>query len=647
MNRRIVYTTLLFLFCSGFIYGQTEKSNKTIIKDNHLFYVHEVLKGQTLYGLSKTYNVSVEELTAQNPSVKQGLKIGEQLYIQASKIKVELYAVKRGETLYSIAKNKGVTEQELLALNSGMDKMLVVGQEIVVPLVKIEIVEEETATSISTQENLNRKQKKTLAEEQERQRKEQETATSEQKPQSPPPSVKKTDSVFHVVELGETLYGISRKYKVTVEQIKQANPEAGETIRIGQRIYIPGVKSESQQQTVKENTPQQKDDVVIKEGTKKSEYTVYVLIPLYLAQVDGINPASIKTLADYKKIKPFEFVQFYESLLLAANDVSAKYPRVKINLYVEDVSSTTLVESLITSGKLDNADLIIGPFFSKEFASICQYAKNKNISLVNPFSEAFEYCGTPVYKGTASSILQGEAFARYVLEKYPAGANIILAGYQSEKENKQIADYKAGLRTVFEQSGKTISIHEANLKSGGISSIKSAMSSLHENFVITFFEGELSVTNFTQNMYAAKFTNVSLVAPETWLDYDNIETEYFMNLKTHYISQFFVDYSNPKVIRFIDAFRNDYDTEPTLSMYAFQGYDFTYYFLSKLCETGTSFQSYLKDDDLLSTKFHFIPSSKSASVLENSYVHIFKLKDYKYIDAYSDDLKETPKPRRR
>jgi LysM repeat protein len=637
MNRKIVYLTLMFIFCFGFVFSQTEKSNKTIVKDNHLFYVHDVQKGQTLYGLSKMYNVSIDEITTHNPSVKQGLKIGEQLYILASKMKVELYAVKKGETLYSIARNRGITEPELLAFNPGISQTLSIGQEIVVPQVEIIVVEEDVATTISSEENLTRKQKKALKEEEERQRKEKERIENQN-------ITKESDSVFHIVELGETLYSISRKYRITVDEIKNADPEIGETISIGQRIYIPIEKEQQRVQFVDESKA--KEDVVIKEGVKRQEYTVFVLMPLYLSQVDAIEPANIKSLADYKKVKSFDFIQFYEAVLLAAEDISVKYPNVKINLYVEDVSSTSLTEALVKSEKLDDADLIIGPFHAKEFGIICQYARNKDIALVNPFSEAFEFCGVPVYKGTTSATYQGEAFARYVLTKYP-NANIIFASYQSDSENKQISAYKSGMRTIFNQSGKTINIHDVNLKSGGISGIKSAISSFNENFVFTFFEGELSVTNFTQNLNAAKLSNLTLVAPESWLDYDNIETEYFMNLKTHYIAQYFVNFSNPKVIKFIDAFRNAYDTEPALNLYAFQGYDFTYYFLSKLCETGTSFQSFNKDEDLLSTKFHFAPSSKSSSVLENSYVHIFKLRNYKYVDAYSDDLEEEVKPRRR
>ncbi|MDR0367879.1 MAG: LysM peptidoglycan-binding domain-containing protein, partial [Bacteroidales bacterium] len=569
MNRKVVYGVLMLMFCCGIGYSQTEKSNKTVVEDNRLFYVHEVVKGQTLYGLSKMYGVSIDEITNRNPSAKQGLKIGDRLYIQASKISVEMYAVKRGETLYAIAKNRRITESELLALNPGMSESLSEGQEIVVPLIKIVVVEEDVATAISSEENLTRRQKKALKEEEERRRKD------EQITQDTPTKTQEADSLFHIVEQGETLYGIARKYGLTVYEIKDANPELGETLAVGERIYIPLKDTDiSQLQTDERDIMEEKENIVIKEGTQKQEYTVFVLLPLYLSEAEAIDPMKIKSLPDYKKVKSFDFIQFYEALLLAAEDVSAKYPQVKINLYVEDVNSAALAENLVSSGKLDQADLIIGPFHAKEFNVVCQYAQRKNVLLVNPFSEVFEYCGVPVYKGTSSFALRGEAFARYLLTKY-SGINIIFAGYQSNNENKQIAEYKTGMRKVFDRSDKTVNIQDVNLKSGGISGIKSAMSNFNENFVFTFFEGELSVTNFTQNLNAAKLSRLTLVTPESWLDYDNIETEYFMNLNTHYIAQFFVDYSNPRVIRFIDAFRNAYETEPSLELYAFQGYDFT------------------------------------------------------------------------
>ena len=546
MLRKIICIVFLMSVSVGIVFSQTEKSEKTIVINNKLFYSHKVEKGQTLYRLSKMYQVSVEEITAYNPNTQEGLKIGEIVYIPASKQEVE-------------------------------------------------------------------------------------------------PKTVKIDSVFHTVEKGETLYGIARKYEINVETIKKANPSISETLTIGERIYIPVTKG----------VTTEKNDIsspILYQGVKKSSYTVYLLMPLRLSEAATIEPLRIKSLYDYNTIKPFAFIQFYEAMLLAAEDISKKYSQTKIYLYVEDVETSTQITELIKSGKLDNADMIIGPFQGKEFSILCQYAKNNDILLVNPFSSTFDSYNALTYKSTTTNTYFGEAFANYLVEKYPTNVNIIFANNQSAEESRQIEAYRAGMQKIIDKSGKRITIQEVNIKNGGISAIKSAMNNVEENFLFAFFEGELMVTNFIQNLYSAKTENLTLVAPEKWLDYDNIETEYFMKLNTHYISQYFVNYSNPKVIRFIDAFRNAYDIEPTLPLYAFQGYDFTYYFLSKLCETGTILESFDNNEHLLSTKFKFVLSPTNKNMLENTYVHIFKLKNYKFIDAFSDNElsppKNNPKPRR-
>ena len=606
MFRKVVFFVFLTTIYSANVFSQTGKSSEIIVKDNMLFYVHEVMKGQTLYGLSQMYGVSSDDIVAHNPILRRGLKIGDHINIPVSKQKVEIHVIQKGETLYTIAKNKGVKESDILSLNPGLSEKLSIGQEIFIPLLK---EEQGITNTIKPAEDSTKKQRKPGKEETE---------------------TKAEDSLFHIVEKGETFYSISRKYEVGVAEIKKVNPNINETLSIGQRIYIPVVakaKNKPEEVVSEDNS---------KKGIKKSEYTVYLLMPLFLSQSAKIEPSKVKSLLDYNSVKPFSFIQFYEAMLLAAEDISAQYPQVKINFYVEDIENSTQLTEFLKTEKLENADMVIGPFRGKEFSELCQYAKGKNILLVNPFSSTFESGNVPAYKAATANNYLGESFAVYLLEKYP-NANIIFANYQSENETKQIGAYRSGMQKIFNEYGKSVTIQEVNIKSSGISGIKSAMNNMGENFLFTFFEGELTVTNFTQNLYAANMENLTLVAPEKWLEYDNIETEYFMKLKTHYVSQYFVNYSNPKVIRFIDAFRNAYHIEPTLRQFAFQGYDFTYYFLSKLCETGTAFNSWDNNNNLLSTKFKFMPSPANKNMLENTFSHIFKLKNYKFIDAFSDN----------
>ena len=50
----------------------------------------------------------------------------------------------------------------------------------------------------------------------------------------------------HEVQMGETLYSISRKYNVSVEELQQANPRIGETLMAGSVIIIPVSQGETQ-----------------------------------------------------------------------------------------------------------------------------------------------------------------------------------------------------------------------------------------------------------------------------------------------------------------------------------------------------------------------------------------------------------------
>ena len=154
---------------------------------------------------------------------------------------------------------------------------------------------------------------------------------------------------------------------------------------------------------------------------------------------------------------------------------------------------------------------------------------------------------------------------------------------------------------------KKISIKEVNYQKEGMAGIRNAINSGSENFIFPFFKGEINVTNFIQQMYGMQYENVTLFAPSFWKEFDNIETEYFIALKTHYVDQFFVDYSNPNVIRFIDRFREAYEIEPTLDKFAFQGYDITLFFLNALMEYGSNFGCEINEMDLplLSTSFNF------------------------------------------
>lgn len=117
---------------------------------------HQVVQGDTLYNISKRYNVSANDIRRENNIDGSGIKLGQRLTIpgvskKALREKIsnssidtknavsglkagDRYRVKSGDTVYSIARRSGVSPKELADAN-GLDNLSQVklGQELTIP----------------------------------------------------------------------------------------------------------------------------------------------------------------------------------------------------------------------------------------------------------------------------------------------------------------------------------------------------------------------------------------------------------------------------------------------------------------------------------------------------------------------------------
>ena len=75
----------LSLACNLTAQVSVERSTEIVTISGKEYYMHRVLHGQTLYGISHAYNVSVEEIERLNPEVKDGLRSGSVIGIPVKK----------------------------------------------------------------------------------------------------------------------------------------------------------------------------------------------------------------------------------------------------------------------------------------------------------------------------------------------------------------------------------------------------------------------------------------------------------------------------------------------------------------------------------------------------------------------------------
>lgn len=553
---------ILFLIVNiTFLFSQVNKSTKTESFNGKSFYIHIVEKGQTLYAISKIYNVSVDEILEYNSEANTGIKKGQILKIISKEEK----------------KNQNVVS------NNDSTKFQ------------------------------------------------------------------------HIIKSGESLYSISTIYNVTVDEIKLLNPKLKNELSLGQSIWIPIIKRT--QKEVKNSEVAEKISEGVKPiiNIKKTEseekleieniktpkinkefngyYNIALFIPFYLKEIDNTSPQKFDISKDIETYKSFSFIQFYESFLLALKKFENQ--KIKINVKVFDVTDDTIkLNKLLKSKSLSDIDLIIGPFYNKSFKVASRWSIAKQVYIINPFSSRLDITKNNHYSIRLSATIKDEiaSISNYCYKNYP-NANILIIHNNSEIEKVNLQLFKEKLTTLYSQNKNfKFVIKEIIYNEKGINGVNEKLVSNEENILIPLFHNEATVTNFVRRLYELKKDNITLFGNSNWHDYNNIETSYFQYLKLHYYDNYFVDYENEDVIKFIENYRTEYLTEPSINKFAFQGYDICTYFIGAMIKYGYNWFDKIDNYNptLLSSKYNLYRKENSSGI-ENSAIQIYKLEDYKFV----------------
>lgn len=164
--------------------GNSDNSSSV---DNNKYYI--VKKGDSLYSIARRNNMTVDELKSLNNLTSNILSIGQKLIIsRGSNVPNNVYVVKKGDTLWSIANNFNVSVNDLKNANNKSNNTLSIGEQLIIP-------------GKSTGENVS--------------------------------------TTIYTVKSGDNLYSIARRYNVTVNEIKSLNNLSSNLLSIGQKLSIP------------------------------------------------------------------------------------------------------------------------------------------------------------------------------------------------------------------------------------------------------------------------------------------------------------------------------------------------------------------------------------------------------------------------
>lgn len=199
---------------------------------------YTVKSGDSLWSIAKKFNTTVSDIKTTNGLTSSKLSIGQVLKIptkEETPTKENVYTVKSGDSLYSIAREFDTTVSEIMKLNNLTSTSLSIGQTLEIPT-KEQVSNTYTVKSGDSLYSIARRYNTTVDE---LRRLNNLTSTSLSIGQVlKVPTATDTSSQTYTVKSGDSLYSIARKYNTTVDELERLNNLTSTLLSIGQIIRV-------------------------------------------------------------------------------------------------------------------------------------------------------------------------------------------------------------------------------------------------------------------------------------------------------------------------------------------------------------------------------------------------------------------------
>jgi LysM repeat protein/ABC-type branched-subunit amino acid transport system substrate-binding protein len=549
---------LFLIFFNFHVFGQ--KTTEMVEKNGKKYYLHTVKQGSTLFSICKDYEVLVDEVTALNPNLNAGIKIGQKILIPiiGESAKSFSYTVKEGETFFSILKKYNLKEEDVLKLNPGMSKNLQMDQVILLPGDYMKYRNEVNVV----------------------------------------PKIADTVIVHEVLE-HETLYSISKRFMLTVDEVAKLNKVSSKDIKPGMKLQIPIYGKENKDVLIRSLTEVniKIDSVVNNVNEVAHSNNITFLLP-FLADKQNDPTGAIAT-------------EFYMGAQLAIDSLVKLGFEGKV--YVHDVGmDTTQLKPLLDLEETKSSSLLIGPFNGENLDYASEYAKKNTKILVSPIVATTSYLkNNPyVYNASTSEITLVKKMAKYVYSAHLNDQVILVKVGPKDEElyNAFRSSFLAkGNKKLYETTEKELS---SFVKKG-------------KNIVFVVLSRErVFSTKIADKIHllALKPTSpdITLFGLKEWAYFEDIPAEVKNKLHFHYSASVNFDTKSEEVKVLKDLYKQKYNTQ--LTKYAAQGFDVTMNYIS---------QFFLNKQNNKGVINHFVSKSiMEGSGFENTACFIFKQEDF-------------------
>lgn len=570
--RYFVYGIMLFSGTHAIVGQNTptvevEVSTQKVLIGGKPYYLHTVKKGQTLYSIARAYHCTVNEILQENNSLTDEIKVDQVIKVPVKettdevvdKEKGVVHTVMQGQTLYSIARMYGISVENIKLANQLTSDTLRVSQQLVIPVNK-----KTDVTAADTSAIVNK------------------------------------HYITHRVQAGETLYSLAKMYGTTIDKILEINPDQREGLKVGAELRILPNDSTL---LLSSKTAVSCDS--LKFIVKGKSVTIALLLPFFAnnQEIKGEEEEESREelLISPKVAESFppvvmNFVEFYQGVLLAIEDLKKEGVNIELNVF-DTGKGTDNIKSILSQPLFQRSQLIIGPVFSDQIPIVASYARQNRVPVVLPVTAADSIVQQTnsmfqVFSGQIGEIQQ-------ILKAVEADSvRNILVVYNEKDIQQYNQQIRKQLTTLFDHATTAKRIREFNIYGYDFNDLLASLDSITMNHVVSFSNDEVFVaTLLGQLEKKLLYYPIHTYGMSEWLSFNSIDLNYFYNQQLTCYSNFYVNYEDEKVLRFLKKYRLRFGSEPVRNSkfgfnYCMLGYDLTRYFAVAVTCLGGNFNTY-------------------------------------------------------
>ena len=240
-----------------------------------------------------------------------------------------------------------------------------------------------------------------------------------------------TDTIVHEVERKETLFSISQKYKININDILELNPQLRNSrLKRKSKILIPVIESIQEKTLVEKDSLPIEDDLLrldsifVKKRKRDNQLNLSVLLPFRSNTVNYDSIEEVESLFEDRNLYTIT-LDFYSGILYAIEDL--RELNVSINLNVFDTeNSINKINEISSENSVKDSDVIIGPLIPRNFEIF------SNIELLESIPKVFPLSTIPIkiIKGVIQSVtpknLLRERMINYLDKNLDREENIVI-----------------------------------------------------------------------------------------------------------------------------------------------------------------------------------------------------------------------------